>query len=81
MAAKNSNPTSTMCIVNGQWLLPVDEAIKLVDILARAAKVESHYVGGNVGYTYKYSNRSDSNTNQILTLTMAQLAAITLETD
>lgn len=68
-----------MAVVEGRWLLPTDQAMALLSLIAKAQPVTRDYVSGR-GYVYKLSK--DTSTDLAISpLTLAQVAALHLETD
>ena len=76
MAAKGTPTRIDMVLVDGQWMLPLEEAIQLVRLLTMAVPVSRDYVSG-AGYVPKFSKQTKDYT--VTPVTIAQLAAMNLE--
>lgn len=77
MATKQQPVYEPVAVVEGRYLLPVNDAIQLLTLLAKAQILSRDYVSGR-GYVYKLQR--DQNTDfTFTTLTLAQAAAIHLE--
>jgi hypothetical protein len=77
MATKPNNTAPiALVLVDGQWMLPLEDGIQLVRLLAMAVPIQRDYVSG-VGYQPKFSKQTKDYT--ITPVTVAQLAAMSLE--
>ena len=76
MAAKQTHACIDMVLVDGQWMLPLEEAIQLVRLLAMAVPVTRDYVA-SLGYVPRFAKQTKDYT--VTPVTLAQLAAMNLE--
>lgn len=76
MATKTTLAAPTLVMVDGQWMLPLEEAIQLVRLLTMAVPVTRDYVSG-IGYQPKFSKQTKDYT--VTPVTIAQFAAMNLE--
>jgi hypothetical protein len=76
MATKNVQPNEPVAIVDGRYLLPMDAAVQMLALMAKATHVTREYRSGS-GYVYKFSTQTVE--ISLSPLTVAQVAAMNLE--
>ena len=70
-----------MVVLDGRWMLPLDEATQLLNLLCRATPVTRSYESGR-GYVYRFAKPGDNQPEYAFSpLSVAQMAAMHLETD
>lgn len=78
MAAKPTNPP--MAIVDETYYLPLDEAIILIGLLAKAKRVERDW-RSNSTFRYKMDNDRNGDGTKILALSQADEACLAMNSE
>lgn len=71
-----------MCIVNSEYMMPVDEGLALMRLLSGAVAVERNWSSGtNGGPPYKYTKNSGGREQTLTMLSPSIVAMMELEKD